>query len=502
MINVLTVLEHQRIDNSFMASAQMSASDYQWLLEQTLQGRLPCFEYKIYQGQPVLVVRHYLALLLLPSGCYLEILPKVSQIDNPADLQNSRQGVRALIKALLPKLSSLNPIAISAAASTSHVSLPSRNMDTPCDWIKVLLALWQQELANLPAILPTMYIKQWHNHPQAQGKLHLKSQIQHNAHRPHYRYVRESKLTWHPAWYALFSQALRQMQRFGIAPNMSSKRAIHTLGNAVLNAKNDLTQQLTQQRHMPLYSRAFYQKLLTFSGHQHSRQSQLNHQAQVKQSFVIDMACWLLNLPQNKSNAPVQTLPNLGLANLSEPLKCPSDIHAANFAYLSHTPALMFNMPKMFEQWVGWWLEQRLPNRVQMQQTTIWLTDEDGEKKFIRPDLQILPMKRLPKQTSSQSPQSNESNAFFLQLAKLGLTTTSHLVIDIKYKQLNSLSQVLASDLYQIYSYQNLLKADTAWLIYPANDFLNQPKQLRLNEGGYIYLLGFDMIKGELLIKI
>lgn len=471
-MNVLTVLEHQRIDDTQVAKGQLTAHDYQWLLEQTAQGHLPCFECGIHQGKAVLVVRHYLAVLLLPSGRYLEILPKVSQIENPADLHNSRQGVRALVNALintlLPKLSKLNPIAMTAVAPTNGIALSSLNIDidTPCDWVKILLTLWQQQLVNLPTILPRTYVTQWQNHPQAQGKLHLKKQICHNTHRPHFRYTSDAKLTWHFAWYGLFFMALQQAQRLGVCLNPSSYQVVNAL-------KHGYDGNGLQPLSVQLYPRAFYHQLLTHIN------SQNQHIAiQFQQRFVVDMACWLLNLPTEKLT---QSLPDFGLS---------SPLTKASHQY---TPALMFNMSKLFELWVVDWFKQRLPNRLQTQQATMWLTDDEGGQKFIRPDLQILPQ-TLPTSALAESDLTS--------LATLGLTATSHIVIDVKYKVPNGLSQVLTSDLYQIYSYQTLLKADASWLIYPASPFLQQPKRLHLHGGGHIDLLGFDMMTGELLIKI
>lgn len=488
-MNVLTVLEHQRLDDTQVVRGQLTAQDYQWLLEQTTQGHLPCFKCGIYQGKAVLVVRHYLAVLLLPSGRYLEILPKVSQVDQPSDLRSSRQGVRALIKALLPQLFTLTPTVMTAAAPASSTDLASLNMtlDAACEWLNVLLELWQKQLTNLPTMLPRTYVTYQQNHPQAHGKLQLNAQIRHNAHRPHFRYTSQAKLTWHVAWYGLFFGALQQVRRLGICPKPSSYQAVNALrtghpingfGNGSGNGSG--VQSMSAER----YPRAFYYRLLASANQPHGRVA--HDERHFQQRFVIDMACWLLNLPQN--DTPTHALPNFGLADLYHD----HDIHTPAHAP-SHTPALMFNMPRLFEAWVGHWLKQRLPNCLYAQQTAMWLTDDKGEQKFIRPDLQILPTDALPLPSVSES-------AELTTLATLGLTSTSHVVIDIKYKVPNALSQVLASDLYQIYSYQKLLKADAAWLIYPANAFLQQPKRLQLHDGGYIDLLGFDMMTGELLI--
>ena len=80
---VISCFEHQRLSRQDFAHSK----DFDYLIEQ----ELPCFGIEVKRGQLILVVSHYLAKIILPSGLTLEILPKISLEAASDSYKGSRQ---------------------------------------------------------------------------------------------------------------------------------------------------------------------------------------------------------------------------------------------------------------------------------------------------------------------------------------------------------------------------------------------------------------------------
>ena len=65
-----------------------------------IEQELPCFGIEVKRGQLILVVSHYLAKIILPSGLTLEILPKISLEAASDSYKGGRQLKTTLPKAL------------------------------------------------------------------------------------------------------------------------------------------------------------------------------------------------------------------------------------------------------------------------------------------------------------------------------------------------------------------------------------------------------------------
>src|SRR5699024_1881169 len=87
---VVSCFEHQRLSREDFAHA----ADFEYLIEQ----ELPCFSIEVNRGQLSLVISHYLAKIILPSGLTLEILPKISVDEASNAKSNSSKSQPELAK--------------------------------------------------------------------------------------------------------------------------------------------------------------------------------------------------------------------------------------------------------------------------------------------------------------------------------------------------------------------------------------------------------------------
>lgn len=108
----------------------------------------------------------------------------------------------------------------------------------------------------------------------------------------------------------------------------------------------------------------------------------------------------------------------------------------------SHSQTLLINMQFAFEKWVSYRLTQQFKNATVLEQYSQALTV--NHELMIKPDVVI-----------------KSENAIK--------------VIDIKWKNIQTIGDIQLADMYQLLTYASQFNADEAWLIVPSLD--NQPKQ-------------------------
>lgn len=119
------------------------------------------------------------------------------------------------------------------------------------------------------------------------------------------------------------------------------------------------------------------------------------------------------------------------------------------FAGDNHSYALLFDMNRLFEDFVAFMLKKQNPNiSIHTQVSNRYLIKDERKDYFLmRPDILI----KLKDKT---------------------------IIADTKYKIINDLSDISQADLYQVFAYATKFKASEVWLIYPLLNDVLQGKTL------------------------
>ncbi|SUD89929.1 5-methylcytosine restriction system specificity protein McrC [Psychrobacter phenylpyruvicus] len=439
---VISCFEHQRLSRQDFAYS----TDFDYLIEQ----ELPCFGIEVKRGQLRLVVSHYLAKVILPSGLTLEILPKIS-VETAADTHQSpwqlptatdstavlakrkieiaqaRQWVATMLQDistdnLQKELAALNLASKPGFYPPFYSNIPSQlasaspALDKP--WYEGLLATIRQALHQAAQILPSRYQTQVHNQPKAQGKINLAAQLKNNWHRPHYLYTEQAVFETDQLLAQFLATAWQQLQKLS--------------AQAVIN-ESSFDQQLPSslQGVMALPSQSWtpiYQQLKNNTA---SWGSQLGVVQLQRVTHAIEWGWWLL------------TQGTVAESKHSRDRK---------FGDQLPTAALMINMNHAFERWVlgklkGWVTQQLADSQLIIQPSFDWL------------------------HVKSPTAHSLSNPEVIQKLVPDACLMTkdgriSH-VLDIKYKALSAATHVSGADWQQLYSYQQHLNCQNAWLIYP-----------------------------------
>lgn len=411
--SLISVFEHQTLRLADFATYPNAEQDFAWLLEQIQTGNLPCFSIG-YAGQVVIQVRHYLAVIRLPTGMLLEVLPKISK-QSASPLKNDQQLTRQWVSQMLADIYGVQtqPLSALSTAQKQRDSTPNQHLES---WLLPLIQAWYGLLSQLPSLLPRHYQQAIQNNPQAQGKLLIKEQMSHNAHRPHYRFTRQQQLDLHPLWGQFFITAVQKVQSLAM-----------TVPNEVVPAVQSIA-----SVHTPLpvsqWQSSYYQlkQLLATSraqGDEHGRK---------QLELAVELA-WLMLQMQETTATPVYG----------------NEI----------VPVVMINMQQAFERWVSGKLSEQSLGKVVPQARCAWLQmAEDERKPIVKTDEHI--------NVDNQSMRYLQPDVLIYD--EQGKVVT---VADVKYKQISDISQVSTSDLYQLYTYQQYFESEQAWLIYPTMVF-------------------------------
>jgi 5-methylcytosine-specific restriction enzyme subunit McrC len=453
--HIITVFEHQRLT----ARDFVHVADFHWLMAQ----EYAVFSIKRQQGQWQLKVGHYIGIILLPSGMTLEILPKLmaktsSKHDQqqPYDsakssaINQTRQWVQDMLadltnnsqsKSKLPNTKNLGQFSNQLAA------LPLTALPLS-DW---LIAQFLQRLSHYR---PTKhYQAQIHNQAALQGRLLIKEQLRHNSMQPH-KFVCES---------SVLSQEMLS--------NRLIKSALVLLAPLFLASMLLPSLQLWKQVEVAVLS-CYELQRLELLYQQAKRQLALQplsrQQLQAAQQ-LLDLAYWLLQQSDAHTGNGIDPNPSAAL-NPSQPRLC-----------------LLIDMNQAFEQWAS----QRIATMFQQfnsaykllfQTQSVWLNDAEGQACLsIRPDLLIYKAAadkgayfNLGQKKNQDDIEVSESES----ADDYSLGSYSH-VIDMKWKYLAHAGAISANDAYQLTSYAQAYHAEQVWLVYPVQDDIRQPVELR-----------------------
>ncbi|WP_227429845.1 McrC family protein [Psychrobacter sp. I-STPA6b] len=425
-------LEHQILEQKDFAHQQ----DFEYLLSQDL----PCFTLRFYKGMPQLLVRHYLAILRLPSGQYLEILPKITLQDiqqhkRLALEQSARFWIARMLKRIAGRLS-MQPLQVTG----DYSRLAQKELtETLPPWYVQLYHDFTNLIIKVSQCLPRHYQTQRQNATQIQGKINFKQQIKHNLHRPHYiiserEQLQDNELLWQ---FLLTGWHCAKTCLYADIPDVMANQ-YQRLYNTEMSSLFDIT------NHHLLAVTQYQSAYQALQQQQAGWQNQCNTEQRQFIYRAIEWAWWFLQ-------------PRIASADTQ--------------GYLPQ-PAFMLNMPYAFELWVTESLRYQLqtaksPYKLQAQPSYDWLVMEEnmgGIKsqkncRRIQPDICLI----RQKDTEQRNIETEAQNA-----------QITH-VIDVKYKSLSHSRQIEASDLYQLQAYQHHLHASQAWLVYPANAQFQTP---------------------------
>lgn len=451
----ITVFEHQRLT----AADFLQMSDFHWLMAQ----EFAVFSIKRRQGQWQLKVRHYIGVILLPSGMTLEILPKLvanasknqvpkqpylsHDVSHRSDISQTRQWVQDMLSDLtnsshpknkLPNTKDLGQFSSQLAALSTAV-LPLS------DW---LITQFLQRLAHYRP--SKHYQTQVDNQTALQGRLLIKEQLRRNSMQPH-KFVCESSTLSHDMLgnrlikstlvllMPLFSQST--LSKVDTPKFLQSWQRVATLSYRELTQLESVYKQAKRQLAVqPLRAQ----------------------QLQAAQN-LLDMAYWLLQ----QSNVATGN----GIA--------PNELFKQSLS--SPRLSLLIDINQAFEQWVSLRIAsmfQQVSQQYQplYQTQSIWLTDAEGRACLsIRPDLLIY-------KTDTDDNCQNQSGTAVIEAREKG--HYSH-VIDIKWKHLSQTASISASDAYQLMSYAQAYQAEQVWLVYPVQDNERLPVALSRQVHGY-----------------
>ena len=451
--HIITVFEHQRLT----ARDFVHVADFHWLMAQ----EYAVFSIKRQQGQWQLKAGHYIGIILLPSGMTLEILPKLMaktpskhNPQQPYDsakssaINQTRQWVQDMLadltnnsqsKSKLPNTKNLGQFSNQLAA------LPLTALPLS-DW---LIAQFLQRLCRYQ---PTKhYQAQVHNQAALQGRLLIKEQLRHNSMQPHKFVCESSVLSQEMLSNRLIKSALVLLAP--LFPALMSPPSLQQWQQVAVLSRYEL------QRLELLYQQAKRQLAL---------QPLSRQQLQAVQQ-LLDLAYWLLQ--QSDAHTGNNIDPNSSAAlNPSQPRLC-----------------LLIDMNQAFEQWASqriaiMFQEVNLAYKPLFQTQSVWLNDAEGRACLsIRPDLLIYKAAadkgayfNLGQKQNQDDIEVSESES----ADDYNLGHYSH-VIDMKWKHLAHAGAISANDAYQVTSYAQAYRAEQVWLVYPVQDDIRQPVELK-----------------------
>jgi len=449
--HIITVFEHQRLT----ARDFVHVADFHWLMAQ----EYAVFSIKRQQGQWQLKVGHYIGIILLPSGMTLEILPKLmaktSSKHNPQQpyepskssaINQTRQWVQDMLADLtnsshsqskLPNTKNLGQFSNQLAA------LPLTALPLS-DW---LIAQFLQRLSHYR---PTKhYQAQIHNQAALQGRLLIKEQLRHNSMQPH-KFVCES---------SVLSQEMLS--------NRLIKSALVLLA-PLFSASPPSLQQWQQVAVLSRYELQRLELLYQQAKHQLALQPLSRQQLQAAQQ-LLDLAYWLLQQSDAHTGNGIDPNPSAAL-NPSQPRLC-----------------LLIDMNQAFEQWASLRIAtmfQQTNSAYQplFQTQSVWLNDAEGRACLsIRPDLLIYKAAADNGDYLGLGQKQNQDDIEVSESESAGncsLGSYSH-VIDMKWKHLAHAGAISANDAYQLTSYAQAYRAEQVWLVYPVQDDIRRPVELR-----------------------
>ncbi|WP_296173018.1 McrC family protein [Psychrobacter sp. UBA2769] len=449
--HIITVFEHQRLT----ARDFMHVADFHWLMAQ----EYAVFSIKRQQGQWQLKVGHYIGIILLPSGMTLEILPKL--MAKMSTKQNQQQPYDSA------KSSAINQtrqwvqdmLADLTNSSQSKSKLPNtKNLDQFSNQLAALpltalpLSDWliAQFLQRLAYYRPTKhYQTQVHNQAALQGRLLIKEQLRHNSMQPHKFVCESSVLSQEMLSNRLIKSALVLLAPlFSVSPpSLQQWQQVAVLSRYELQRLELLYQQAKRQLALQPLSR---------------------QQLQAAQQ-LLDLAYWLLQQSDAHTGNGIDPNPSVAL-NPSQPRLC-----------------LLIDMNQAFEQWASlriatMFQQTNSAYKPLFQTQSVWLNDAEGQACLsIRPDLLIYKAAadkgayfNLGQKKNQDDIEVSESES----ASDCSLGSYSH-VIDMKWKHLAHAGAISANDAYQLTSYAQAYHAEQVWLVYPVQDDIRQPVELR-----------------------
>ncbi len=454
---IMSAFEHQRL----LACDFAHNSDFEWLLAQEFS----VFTIKRQRGQWQLQVKHYIGVIVMPSGITLEILPKAigthkhsaAAYKSPHDeIAQTRQWVQLMLSDLAQSRQQNNRKGINNSKSPHIKSLGQLSQHlTPLPAQTLPLSQWlvKRFLQLLTQYQPSKsYQSQTDNLSALQGKLLVKEQLTRNSHQPHKFACEVSHLS--PEM--LFNQMIK-----------SALLLIEPLTNTNQASISKLTLKLIPWRQITAFStyqRQNLPSLYSLACRQLSMQP-MTHQQRRGARLLLDLAYWLLQMQQ--SSMPTGNV--LG-------------VRAVRGQQSSQWRlCLLINMQQAFEQWaslrVAQMFEQYNHYQAYYQTPQVWLRDQSGQSCLtIRPDLLIY---QTVNNSSNNKANTNNSNhdPDSDSIPSNKATHCSH-VIDIKWKSLTHPRDISASDAYQLTSYAQAYQAPQVWLVYPVTDRTTQPVAL------------------------
>jgi len=449
--HIITVFEHQRLT----ARDFMHVADFHWLMAQ----EYAVFSIKRQQGQWQLKVGHYIGIILLPSGMTLEILPKL--MAKMSTKQNQQQPYDSA------KSSAINQtrqwvqdmLADLTNSSQSKSKLPNtKNLDQFSNQLAALpltalpLSDWliAQFLQRLAYYRPTKhYQTQVHNQAALQGRLLIKEQLRHNSMQPH-KFVCES---------SVLSQEMLS--------NRLIKSALVLLA-PLFSASPPSLQQWQQVAVLSRYELQRLELLYQQAKRQLALQPLSRQQLQAAQQ-LLDLAYWLLQQSDAHTGNGIDPNPSVAL-NPSQPRLC-----------------LLIDMNQAFEQWASlriatMFQQTNSAYKPLFQTQSVWLNDAEGQACLsIRPDLLIYKAAADKGAYFNLGQKKNQDDIEVSESESAGdcsLGSYSH-VIDMKWKHLAHAGAISANDAYQLTSYAQAYHAEQVWLVYPVQDDIRQPVELR-----------------------
>ena len=449
--HIITVFEHQRLT----ARDFVHVADFHWLMAQ----EYAVFSIKRQQGQWQLKAGHYIGIILLPSGMTLEILPKLMaktpskhNPQQPYDsakssaINQTRQWVQDMLadltnnsqsKSKLPNTKNLGQFSNQLAA------LPLTALPLS-DW---LIAQFLQRLCRYQ---PTKhYQAQVHNQAALQGRLLIKEQLRHNSMQPH-KFVCESSVLSQE----MLSNRLIKSALVLLAPLFSASPPSLQLWKQV-----SVLSRYELQRLEPFYQQAKRQLAL---------QPLSRQQLQAVQQ-LLDLAYWLLQQSDAHTGNSIDPNPSAAL-NPSQPRLC-----------------LLIDMNQAFEQWASlriatMFQQTNSAYKPLFQTQSVWLNDAEGQACLsIRPDLLIYKAAADKGAYLGLGQKQNQDDIEVSESESAGDYSLGHYshVIDMKWKHLAHAGAISANDAYQLTSYAQAYRAEQVWLVYPVQDDIRQPVELK-----------------------
>lgn len=503
--SILSCFEHQRLG----AEDFSYAKDFEYLIEQ----ELPCFSIEVKRGKLSLLVGHYLAKVILPSGLTLEILPKISsdKIDpyktsSPKTKPNKNLSnqASALVSAITPSQSGPTGANSGAAGrlndlvqarkwvATMLQDIGSDNLGKTIEAINISatkpsdnspLESYASSLQTLkPNGLPNEPTKFTGLPPVTSISNHQTVKLSSPVDKP-----------WYQGLLAIISDKLQQ-----VAELLPNRYRTEVNNSPKAQGKINLTAQLKNNWHRPHYlytEQSIFdadQLLVQFLTTAWQQLQQLAQASGISSSSSVpplpSSFQGVVALPVHQWQSSYQQLLQQKQAWVIQFSGIQADVIAQGIEWgwwllthsnqrLTQSPlqatqeglpvaALMINMNHAFERWVlgklHSWVNHNLANsRLIIHPSFDWLqqklaTSEGGLQR------QVI-QKLIPDAC--------------IVTEKKGITH----VIDIKYKTINGANQIGGRDWQQLSTYQQYLNCPNAWLIFPRTKNFKQRLDVFIN---------------------